>query len=61
MHLALSRRYSKGLDILSRLGRTPADKSDEPAGVIEIYTIDNIYTLCIEYMREGMGKGMRKV
>ena len=35
-------RYSKGLDFLSRLDRTLAGKSDEPVGVIGIFTIDNI-------------------
>jgi len=39
----LSRRYSKGLDFLSRLDRTLAGKSDEPAGVIRIFTVDNIH------------------
>ena len=41
-HLVLSRCDLKGLDFVSRLDRTPAGKSDEPAGVIEIFTIDNI-------------------
>ena len=43
MHLILSRRNSKGLDFLSRLDRTLAGKSDEPGGVIRIFTVDNIH------------------
>jgi len=41
--LVLPGRYSKGFERFSKLDRTPAGKSDEPAGVIEIRTIDNIF------------------